>query len=261
MPQTVTATTNAATARAIITVTWTGVTPVPAVATVQRVNEDGTVVPVRGADPAALVAGQWIGDDYEAPLDASFYYQATSTDAPGVTLTSPLYSLSSQGDTWLKHPGRPAMNMRLTIRRGPDWEREAVQGLFPVLGRSRPVAVGMVRGSRTGDLEVGTATETQRSALLGLLADGDTLFLSTPAGYGVGSMYVSVGSVTEARVTGYGKAEERIFTLPLTEVDRPPGGALAVGNTWGDVLTRYPSWQQALTTEGTWAGILEGVDG
>ncbi|MGZ0147135.1 hypothetical protein ACXJJ3_08695 [Kribbella sp. WER1] len=258
MADTLTATLFPATTRASVSLSWTS-TPVPATATIQRVNGDGTIVPVRGADPATLVAGAWVGDDYEAPLDSPFYYQATSTDRPGVTITSPTYTMDSGGKTWLKHPGRPFLNTVVEVASGPDLTRPVAQGVFEVLGRSRPIAVTMMRGSERGEIVLNTHTDADRVAIIGLLEDGEPLFLSTPAGYGMGSVYVAVGEVAERRLTHIGSTADRQFTLPFTVVDRPPGTALALGNSWSDVLGAYASWSQLLASEGTWTGVLQGV--
>lgn len=258
MADTLAATLFPATTRASVSLSWTSA-PVPATATVERVNADGSVIAVRGADPAPLVAGAWIGDDFEAPLDELFYYQATSTDRPGEVVTSPTYQMDSAGKTWLKHPGRPFLNSVVEVAGPPDLARPVAQGVFEVLGRSRPVAVTMRRGSERGDLVLNTHTDADRTAVLGLLDDGNPLLLSTPGGYGIGSVYIAVGEVTEHRLTGLGQTEDRQWTLPFTVVDRPPGTAIAVGNSWADVLAAYSSWSQALATEGTWTGMLESV--
>lgn len=258
MADTLTATLFPATTRVSVSLSWTSA-PVPATATVERVNGDGTIVPVRGADPATLVAGAWAGDDYEAPLDSTFYYQATSTDQPGVVITSPSYVMDSQGNTWLKHPGKPVLNMIVEVATGPDLTRPVAQGVFEVLGRSRPIAVTMRRGSERGELLINTHTDADRVGLLALLEDGEPLLLSAPDGYGVGSVYVAVGEVGERRLTHVGRTADRQFQLPITVVDRPSGTALALGNSWSDVLGSYPSWSQMLATEGTWIDVLQGV--
>lgn len=248
------------TTRVSINLDWSDATPDPATALIERVNEDGTVVPVRGADPATLVAGAWVGDDYEAPLDATFYYQATSTDIPGVVVTSANYELSSGGNTWLKHPGRPFFNMIVNVASPPELARPISQGVFDVLGRSRPVAVSMRRSSERGTLQLVTDNDAQRAALWAMLDDGSALYLSTPDGYGIGNIYIACGDVAEQRATKLGKEPTRYWTIPFTVVDRPSGGALAVGNSWSDVLGAYASWSQLLETEGTWTGVLEGID-
>lgn len=260
MAATLVATLDTGEARVSVSLTWTDPTPDPATALIERVGADGSVVPVRGGDPATLVGGQWVGDDYEAPLDEPFYYQATSTDVPGVVLTSASYELASSGLSWLKHPGRPFLNAAVHITRGPDFARPVEQGVFDVLGRSRPVATSMLRRSERGELALFTGSADERTALLALVQDGVPLLLSTPSGYGVGNVYVSVGDVEERRISQAGRQPARYWSLPITVVDRPSGGALAAGNSWSDVFGTYPSWSQLLTTEGTWTGVLEGID-
>lgn len=258
MADTLTGTLYPTTTRVSVSLSWTS-TPVPTTALVERVNPDGSVVPVRGANPATLVAGAWVGDDYEAPLDGTFYYQATSTDRPGVVVTSPSYTMPSNGLTWLKHPGRPFLNTTVQVVAAPSLTRPITQGVFEVLGRTRPIAVSLQRSSERGELQLYTGTEADRSALLALLEDGAPLFLSTPSGYGVGSVYISVAEVAETRLTPLAKEWARYWTLPFTVVDRPSGAALAAGNSWSDLLGTYASWSQVLKTEGTWTGVLEGI--
>ena len=259
MAATLTATLDATAAKAQVKLTWTDPTPDPSTALVERVSSDGTVVPIRGADPAPLVAGEWIGDDFEAPLDSSFYYQATSTEVPGTVITSASYSLSSGGSTWLKHPGRPLLNLKVKPTRGPDLTRPIEQGVFDVLGRSRPVATSMLRRSERGDLALRTDTDAERLALLALVQDGVPLLFAPPAGYGIGTVYISIGDVQETRVSNRGSEPTRFWQLPFTVVDRPSGAALAAGNSWSDALGAYSSWSQLLATEGTWIGLAEKI--
>jgi hypothetical protein len=229
-------------------------------ATIARVNSaDGTVLAVRNAEPATLVLGQWIGPDYEVPLDDEFYYRATSPDVPGVELLSVPYSVASVERTMLKHPGRPALNAAVRVSEGPSLTRPVAQGIFDVLGRQTPVAVSMRRNSARGDLHLVTFDDAEREALLLLLDDGTPLLLQTPSGYGVGNVYIAVGEVSEERATGFGPEPLRRWTLPFVVVDRPTGAALAVGNSWADILASYGSWDAMRAAEGTWAGVLEGL--
>jgi hypothetical protein len=229
-------------------------------ATIERVNlSTGSVLGVRNAEPAPLIVGQWLGQDYEAPLDVDFYYRATSPDVPGVELLSRTYSIPALDRSMLKHPGRPALNASVRIGAAPNMTRPVTQGVFEVLGRTTPVAVSMRRSAARGELQVVTLDEDERDALLLLLDDGTPLLLQTPSGYGVGNIYVAVGELSEERVTGLGAEWARRWTLPFVVVDRPVGEALAVGNTWADVLASYTSWDAMRTAEGTWAGVLEGL--
>lgn len=259
MVDALTATVFDAEGRVQVALSWTSA-PVPATAYVERVNADGSIVAVRGASPAQLVAGKWIGNDFEAPFDAPFYYRATSPDRVGTIIESQLYTLASRGETWLKHPGRPFLNTAITVSQGPDIAHAVERGVFTVLGRSRPIVLTQRRSAMTGELVVYTDDEAENAALLALLEDGSPLFLATPAGYGIGNVYISVGEISEKRISQLGREPSRFWTLPFVIVDAPSGAALAVGNSWSDVLGTYASWSQLLADEGTWTGVLEGID-
>jgi hypothetical protein len=240
-----------------VTITWPGLTSV----TLSRVGASGAIVNVRNAEPATLDAnGEWIGFDYEPPLDEDFYYLATSTESPGTVLLGEVMRLPSQGLTWLRHPGRPAFNRSFTVTRGPDLSRPAELGVFNVLSRSRPIAVSSLRQSERGVLDLRTDTDEEATDLLALVSDGTTLLFAPPSGYGLPSLlYLAVADVAEVRVTGYGPEPTRYWSLPFTVVDRPAGAALASGNSWSDLLGGYTSWLNAQYGEGTWTGVLEGV--
>lgn len=232
----------------------------PTAVSVSRVNTvNGTVSPVRNAEPATLVAGTWIGQDYEVPLDDPFYYRATAASAPSVDVTSPTYVMPAQGRTMLKHPGQPALNMVVNPTKGPDLSRPVAQGVFDVLGRDYPVAVSMRRSSARGTLELVTFTDAEAANLVTMLIDGMPLLLSTPSGYGLGNRYIAVADLDEARLSPLGSEQARSWTLPFVTVDRPAGAALAVGNTWADVTSTYSTWGALLSGEGTWAGVVSGV--
>jgi hypothetical protein len=258
MADTLVATLFPATTRVSVSLTWNSA-PIPATATVERVDATGYVTAVRGAERATLVVGAWVGDDFEAPLDVAFYYRATSADRPGEQLTSATYSIASGGSTWLKHPGKPFLNSKVTVGAAPSLTRPVAQGVFDVLGRSAPVAVTMRRNSARGELSLVTATDNERYVLLSLIDDGSPLYLQTPAGFGIGNVYVAVGEVAENRIGGLGAVTDRLWSLPFTVIDRPIGPLIATGNSWNDLLGAYPTWSQALDTEGTWTGVLEGI--
>lgn len=254
MTTTLTAVTDAALAKATITLTWTAIPT----ATVVRVSSSGTVLAVRNAEPATLTVGVWIGDDFEVPLGEDFYYQATSVSS-AVIITSPTYNVNAAGATMLKHPGRPALNSWIHLEAGPDLARPITQGVHDVLGRRTPVAVSMRRSAERGSLQLVTYTDDEREALLLLTDDGTPLLFSTSLAYGFSNVYVAIGDLAEKRVSSSAVEQTRRWELPFVVVDRPAGAALAVGNTWSDALTAYATWQTLLAGEGTWAGLLEGL--
>lgn len=229
-----------------------------ATATVERVDDaTGAVSPVRNAEPAALSGGRWTGGDFEAPFDRPIHYRTTIA---GTVLVSGTVALDSSGRTWLRHPGQPSRNVELRPDGPPNLTRPIKQAVFDVLGRVAPVAVSMLRNSERGEIVVSTDTDAERVAMVAILADGSPLLLSTPEGYGLGSMYVAVGDVEERRPTRLVTEATRLFALPFVVVDRPAGPATGgAGLSWQAALDAYPDWQALAAAEGTWLGLAEGI--
>lgn len=258
MPRTLSATPDSSLARVLLSVTWDEPAPVSQV-TVSRINGDGSVEVVRSANPATLVNGRWLGYDYDPGLDEPISYVATSTEAPGTVIESTQITVASNGNTWLKHPGKPVLNRTVQVVRPPDVTRPIDVGVFTVIGRRRPIAVSSTRRSATGTLELSSHTEEDRDGLLDLFADGSVLLFTSPGGYGVGRLFLAVGDVEEVRPAGAAPHPTRLWTVPFTEVDAPPGGVLATGNSYSDVTGTYASYNDLLQTEGTYENLLAGV--
>ncbi|MPY72508.1 MAG: hypothetical protein GEU92_20940, partial [Alphaproteobacteria bacterium] len=194
MVQTLTATPDPSLARVLLELTWNTPTAVTT-ATITRVNGDGSTEVVRSANPATLVAGQWLDYDYDPGLDETVSYMATSTEQSGTVIESAQVIVASQGSTWLKHPGKPALNRVVQVTTPPALTRPADVGVFPVLGRKQPIAVGATRRSVAGTLELASFTDEERAGLVNLLADGAVLLLTTPGGYGIGRLFLAIGDV------------------------------------------------------------------
>lgn len=257
----------------------------------------GAALTVRGLTTAGptwlwsltrIVAGQppqpvrgWAGDlmaqattsdvfvitDYEAPLGVSVSWRVESVNpvpsgslaylSDEITLEAP------ELEVWLKDPGLPARAVKATVGTPlPTWTRPARQGISQVRGRARPVAISDVRSSRNGSIVLVTATEEEREALWWVLESGGPLLLQWPPGWGERDMYVSVGDVSAAPVTDYAEHLDRSWALPLTEVDRPPGGiAGSADRTWQTVNDAGTSWSAALTGALTWLDVYTGDTG
>lgn len=269
-----------------LTLTWPGV----AYATVSRVAPDGTVVPVRNGEPATLSGGVWTGPDYEAPLDTSVYYTATTVQTSG-TVTSTGVTLYSQGEYWLKHPGHPNLNQQVfpALNHVATLTRDVKQGVYNILGRADPIVITSAnRYLPTSQILLMTATDAQRRALVALLSDGQTLLFQAPSGDANGdqSGYVAVGKYDEARI-GY-TITDRLWTLPITYTGRPAGMTLAgqtangiiptpgnaggassgsggsgssgaAGGTWADVVSDYAAWSNTIATKTSWALLVAQV--
>lgn len=235
-----------------------------------RVTPDGARTLVRGPDGlydrVPIDSDELIVEDYEAPLGVPITYWVETYSASTGALTERRQTdppvVLDPGDpngVWLKDPANPQRNMRLVVQSGggPDWTRPARSAEYVVRGRQNPIVVSDVRGGRAGDLQVWTRDDAERDALRLLLSSGTPLLWQTAPGFGVGQVYVTVGDVTEARVSPYGREPWRGWTLPLTETDMPTSGVNgSAGRTWRDVLTEFATWQDVLDSYATWEGVL-----
>lgn len=242
--------------------------PVGALLTVYRVTPDGARTLVRGPagllDRAPIAADLMVIEDYEAPLGAPVSYDVEIRDAstgavtqrrssPPVTIPPP-----PAGAVWLKDPANPQRNMMVAlVQRGPDWTRAIERAEYRVRGRRNTVVISDVRGGLVGDLAIWTRSDAERLALHHLLDSGDTLLWQTAPSYGVGDLYVTVGDVTEARVSRLGTEPWRAWTLPLIEADMPVGGVNgSAGRTWQDVPAEAATWETVRDQYATWEALL-----
>ncbi|MEU0940292.1 hypothetical protein [Embleya sp. NPDC005971] len=246
---------------ASVTIQITGI-PHPTAITLSRVDPDGSRHPVRamGGDAVALATtgATMIFEDYEAPLGVLVHYEYSwsggSTSTTSVTVPPPDRSM-----LWLKDPGQPARNVCLLAATTSAWSRKVDRGVYPVRGSRMPVVVSDTRMSREGSVAVYTRDADEQAALDWLLDTGATLLLQ---GLNLGSVYVSVGDSDDAPVDNDGSDPWRLWTLPITEVDRPIGGmAGTAGRTWQDVYNNYATWQDVFDAYETWLGVLTGVEG
>lgn len=205
--------------------------------------------------------------DYEAPLGVatSWYVRTTNPVPPGSISygSDPLTLDAEELSVWLKDPGLPARSVRAVVSTPlPTWTRAARQGVNVVRGRTRPVVISDVRTSRTGSLTLVTETDADLDALWWVLDTGGPLLVQWPPGWGQRDMYVSVGDVSEAPIVDPASFTDRVWVLPLTEVDRPVGGmAGSADRTWQTVNDAGDTWTDALAGFTTWLDVYTGLVG
>jgi hypothetical protein len=235
--------------------------------TVHRVAADGTRTLVRG--PSGLIDRQLITsdllviEDHEAPLGAQFYYAITIYNADGTAYVSRssgsvTLDLADINTAWLKDPGNPQRSCLVVVQRAPDWQRPIEQAAFVIRGRRNKVVLSGRRQGLEGDLAIWTRSDEERAALHLLLDSGNTLLWQTAPGMGVTDMYVSVGQITETRVSPLAQEQWRAWTLPLTETDMPitTGVNGAAGRTWQDVVTEFATCADLLDVYATSEALL-----
>jgi hypothetical protein len=214
---TFTATAVNATGRVTLAITWSGASYLNVV----RV-QNGINYPVRGGSPIGS-PGSVTFSDPEAPLDTPVVYRAFSPTYPYQILESNSVTLASGGATWLTHPNRADLSTQLWVERNPDRERPIAQGVFPVLGRRRPIVrTDGVRKASTYTLECATETYAAYANMLQILDDGSPLLLRTPAGYPFDlQTWLAVGSMQETMISSKVTEWARRWPLPVIEVDAP----------------------------------------
>jgi len=161
---------------------------------------------------------------------------------------------------WLKSVARPFLNRKVTVRDFSEVGRRARGGTFPVVGRSYPVAVTDVRGSREWTLLLSTYTPEDADDLDLLLASGDILLVHVPPGTdrlsAVPGGYVVVGDTREVTPPTV-DLRMRVFEVPCTEVAAPGPDVVGAQSTWQTVLNTYPTWQAVMDARASWADLLE----
>lgn len=233
---------------------------------VWRVRDDGALTAIRGESgdmTAVPITGDLaVASDYEAPLGVPIQYSVrVYTGSDYLRATSRAVSIPEPPvtDIVVKDPTQPVRSSTLTVDTVPDWARSARQGIHQISGRTTPIVVTDVRTSRTGTMTIVTATRDDITRLWWLLSSGNTLLIQWPSTWGEQDVYVQVGDVTETHILRWAKYQDRTWTLPLIEVDRPIGGLVgSAARVWDDVASESIDWLSVLTSHSTWLGVYSG---
>ncbi|TDD98894.1 hypothetical protein [Jiangella asiatica] len=158
---------------------------------------------------------------------------------------------------WLKSLTRPFLNRKVALTDFSEVERASRNGVFPVVGRSYPVAVTDLRMSRQQTITIMTDNLGDARDFDVILSSGDPMFLHAPATCGVDTMYVVIGDTTEGRRSTRGM--RRYFDLPLTEVAAPDPSIVGSTVTWQGVLNAYATWRDVIAANATWAQLMDRI--
>jgi len=224
----------------------------------RQVNGKWESVRVMNPWGAASAAGV---RDMECPLETDVMYRVTGYDANdfsvGQLTAGPVNVPATTGD-WLRPITRPLEGMRIWVESYPSLSREARVGTFDVLGSAERVALTAVRGLPKGQLTLVTMTDTERVAMLQLLASGEPLVFLTPLNHGVGRQYLVVFNAVENRVTNYALEEARRWTLEVEEIGYPAGQTAQWRfQTWDDVKADNTDWDDLAASYLTWLSVPE----
>lgn len=207
------------------------------------------------ATTAPRTAGFWTVTGGAAAISSAavfFLGRRPFTDQETVTIT-PMPS-----SVWLKYPTKPSLNTPITVTDWSDITRESRGAEFPVVGRTLPVAITDVMGSRQLTLTVTTATLAAAADLDKRLAAGDIAYIQAPSPTcPVPTLYAVIKGYPQGRHSK--RTIRRFFDLPLIEVAAP--GATVYGDTYvyNDVLTSYASYSAVLSGVSSYSNLLDKV--
>jgi hypothetical protein len=241
-------------ARVVLTLEWAGVDS----ARIVRNDPDGRTVPVRDAEPLAVPGTV---EDIEVPLGAEVSYTATDITPGGASLTSATVQIDARGRVWLKHPGKPDLNLTLVPAAAPERRRELDVSVMPALGRRYPVAV--TAGRRRApefSLSLRTATLGEASGLRAILDDGSPLLLQGPPEFDLGSEWIQPMALREQWIVRYLPSTRRLWELECVTVDRPAGMSMvSIAGSWRYWQAQYSSWAEMRADYATWREAQDAV--
>lgn len=241
-----------------VRVSASGLSGSPVTALVERSIDGVTWSTVRGGTSVTVSGGSLTlpVDDYEFIDGLANTYRVTAYNVSDVQVDQETAAITPDlTGVWLKSIGRPFLNRQVTVADYSDIERPSRAGVFDVIGRSYPVAVSDVRGSRRWTLEVLTSTTAEATDLDLILASGDPLFVHVPADCTIPGGYVTVGDTTQRRTSRRGL--RRMFVLPCVEIAAPGADVVGATSTWQTVVSTYATWSDVISAHTTWADLLE----
>jgi hypothetical protein len=162
-------------------------------------------------------------------------------------------------DIWFKVIAKPFLNRTVhCVPKASPVTRRARQGIFPIIGRSFPIAVTDIRGSREYELDAITRTTQEYRDFDLVLSTGDIIFIHTPPTSPIETAYVAIDDVVRAQPLNGTRCgnDWRVFTLPITEVAAPGADVVGSVGTWQTVVNTYATWSDVLANHPTWADLL-----
>lgn len=223
-------------------------------------TEDGiTYTTVRGGS-AVTVTSQNAGvNDYEWSAGVATTYRVRSYNSSDVLQQTFTTSITQDLTTpWLKVPAAPFLNTPINVMDISEVTRKSRAGVFPVVGRTYPVAVGDVASGLTFTLQLLTNTHGEWHDLDFLFASGEIVYVQMPSAtsfeHFMHSGYFVVGDVSRVPVTKV--TDHRVWTVPLTEVAAPGAEVVGSAYTWTSTVNEYADWTAVIADNLTWADLL-----
>ncbi len=217
-------------------------------------GEVGWIQVTASVDGFSTVTFRYVKDTSTAGGSDAAWVDDIAFDVPGVADDSDSITPTIT-DVWLKSVQRPFLNQSVNVSTVGDISRAARAGVFPVVGRTYPIAVSDIRTARQWDLGLWTDDAADGQKLELLLASGDTLLIQAPAAANLPTGYVSVGDVSERRISGLNPV--RVWSLPCREVAVPGPDVVGSTSTYQTVINAYATYADLLADQPTYADLLE----
>lgn len=160
---------------------------------------------------------------------------------------------------WLKNIPRPFLNRQLNcIPNQSSIRRRSRNGIFPIVGRSYPIAITDIKLSREVTIEIITDTTQEHEELDLILSTGDIFLLHAPPGNSLPTMYVVTGDTDVRRPLRRTNCSHdwRVFTLPLTEVAMPSSTVVGTLSTYQTIVDTYLTYGDMLAANATYLDLL-----
>lgn len=211
-------------------------------------------------------------------MDASeFYARRLDPGSTVRTVTSGPYTLSSNGDFWLRDPTRPCNDQRIGLCFDPT-DPACTPGLgiflagispdsygpnsasFLPTNARHPIPVSRTRRDAEGAINLVTRTFPDRDAVLALTEPGSPLFFAAPPAYGIPDRYLNVGVESVSPGLPDLTFSPRLIQLPFGTVARQPGPSQGVcGSRFGDLCDLYATWDLAAASGLSYATLVTGT--
>lgn len=163
---------------------------------------------------------------------------------------------------WLKSVTRPFLNrpIQSLLDNPTRIVRPARTGVFNIKGRTLPVSVNDIRGSRRFTFKALTETAADTQTMDFVLAAGDVMLIQVPHGCtSPPAGYVTIGD-TEGSYHPL-RPDLVTWTLPCVEVAPPGPHVFANLATWETVLAQFATWDDVLAAFSTWQELLDTLVG
>lgn len=176
----------------------------------------------------------------------------------GTTNLTPALPTPNVAPYWLKNPNRPGQNLRMEITDFSEMKRDGRNGIFQILGRSYPVVVSDVMGSRSFSFSIDAGTRSVARDLEGRFAIGNPMYLQGPTpNDDIPTLYFVANSVT---VHQDSKASASwTVTVDCTECAMPNPSVYGDTYIWADVIATYATWADEIAANATWATLIDKV--